>query len=561
MKKIISSLLLAIQFVMAGYAQQQLMPAGGEGKLPDYWSDAMSTELLNTSIVTAKQNINRLIQDGILPAKTPQDALAVAFAWPVKQANGYSDPGFYGISNFVDHNLNYPNLVSDFNCGNRTYDLSSGYNHKGLDIFSFPFAWTKMATNAVEVIAAASGTIIYKSDGNADNNCSFCTTSCDWNAVYIQHSDGSVAFYGHLKNGSITSKTVGQTVSTGEYLGVVGSSGNSTGPHLHFEVYANNSFTQLIDPYAGTCNTLNGTTSWWAAQPDYYQPRINKLMTHSVPPIPFGCPADEQVNANTIFGPSSTVKTAVYLSDQQPGTTLSMRLYQPGNILYANWSFNLTSYYSSSYWYWNWTLPANPSMGEWRFETTYNAQTVSHSFTVTFPTPVKLNYFNLQKKSGYAFLEWASGDEITLAAYTIERSTDAYRYETINTVKPFGQLLNNYTYADVLINAPILYYRLKMTDKDGFIAYSPVKRIQNEANEKITVLTNPAKEMLVLNVPPAFASATGMLYNSNGKQIKNIQFRAGSFQLSVTALPLGIYYIYIQKNGSSLQAIKFIKAG
>ncbi|MFM2364293.1 MAG: hypothetical protein RLZZ316_3195, partial [Bacteroidota bacterium] len=65
MKKIISSLLLAIQFVMAGYAQQQLTPAGGEGKLPDYWSDAMSTELLTASIATAKQNINRLIQEGI----------------------------------------------------------------------------------------------------------------------------------------------------------------------------------------------------------------------------------------------------------------------------------------------------------------------------------------------------------------------------------------------------------------------------------------------------------------------------------------------------------------
>ena len=53
------------------------------------------------------------------------------------------------------------------------------------------------------------------------------------------HADGSVAWYGHMKAGSLTNKAVGQTVSSGEYLGIVGSSGNSTGPHLHFGIRVN----------------------------------------------------------------------------------------------------------------------------------------------------------------------------------------------------------------------------------------------------------------------------------------------------------------------------------
>jgi murein DD-endopeptidase MepM/ murein hydrolase activator NlpD len=108
-----------------------------------------------------------------------------------------------------------------------------------------------MDSNDVEIVSAAAGTILYKSDGNFDRSCTF--NNNNWNAVYVQHSDGSVAWYGHMKAGTLTTKNVGASVAQGEYLGVVGSSGNSTGPHLHFEVY--DSGNNLIDPYAGTCNT------------------------------------------------------------------------------------------------------------------------------------------------------------------------------------------------------------------------------------------------------------------------------------------------------------------
>jgi hypothetical protein len=138
---------------------------------------------------------------------------------PLKQALGYNDNGYYGISNYIDQNPSFPNQLLDYNCGNRTYDISSGYNHAGTDIFTWPYYWQKMERNIVQVIAAAPGTIIAKSDGNFDQNCSF--TACDWNAVYIMHADGSVAWYGHMKAGSLTNKTVGQTVLTGEYLGIV----------------------------------------------------------------------------------------------------------------------------------------------------------------------------------------------------------------------------------------------------------------------------------------------------------------------------------------------------
>lgn len=55
------------------------------------------------------------------------------------------------------------------------------------------------------------------------------------NMVKIKHSDGTVAYYGHIKQNSIKVK-VGEYVEAGQEIAMVGNSGYSSGPHLHFEI-------------------------------------------------------------------------------------------------------------------------------------------------------------------------------------------------------------------------------------------------------------------------------------------------------------------------------------
>jgi murein DD-endopeptidase MepM/ murein hydrolase activator NlpD len=375
---LLSSLLLS----KFSFSQPQVKQPDGGGSYRDLIQikDEISPEQRSYIISKLQESESRLRSEGRL--QSPLNTMATFFAWPLKQALNNNDNGFYGISNYVDENAAYPNQILDYNCGNRTYDQSNGYNHAGTDIFTWPFYWQKMVRNAVEIIAAAPGTIIYKSDGNYDQNCAFCVSACDWNAVYVMHADGSVAWYGHMKLGSLTTKTVGQTVASGEYLGVVGSSGNSTGPHLHFEVYTNSSYTQLIDPWAGTCNNHNGLTSWWANQQPYYVSTLNKIMTHSTAPNMTQCPAGDAPNEKINFADGQAVYVGSYYRDQQNGQQAFHTIYKPDNTVWTNWTQNFTTYYSASWWYYYWFLPNPAPAGNWRYEILYNGKKITTWFAV-----------------------------------------------------------------------------------------------------------------------------------------------------------------------------------
>ncbi len=115
------------------------------------------------------------------------------------------------------------------------------YRHKGVD-FSL--------TNTINIYAADTGTVIDVNDtcprGNPDDSCG----NYLGNKVVIDIGDGLVARYGHLLLGTIPDDIkVGAQVSSGQLLGRMGSSGSSSGDHLHYEVRCNNS---PVNPYSIT---------------------------------------------------------------------------------------------------------------------------------------------------------------------------------------------------------------------------------------------------------------------------------------------------------------------
>ncbi len=102
--------------------------------------------------------------------------------------------------------------------GPRNLGLGTSSFHRGIDI---------AAPSGTPVGAARAGTVTYAGWSSQGYG----------NLVRIRHADGSEGWYGHFSSISVS---VGQYVNQGERIGRVGSTGISTGPHLHFEVHENN---------------------------------------------------------------------------------------------------------------------------------------------------------------------------------------------------------------------------------------------------------------------------------------------------------------------------------
>ncbi|WP_296382375.1 peptidoglycan DD-metalloendopeptidase family protein [Winogradskyella sp.] len=369
---------------------------GGEFVFNPEKKPCLTSEQRRDIIQTVKSSLEELQLQNNLYYSESRRGNHPLFIWPIQKASNVTFNDVWAISNYVDHNTNFPNQITDYNCGTKSYDTTSGYNHQGMDIYNWPFTWKLMDDDGVEIIAAAPGQIIYKSDGEFDRSCNFNTTT-PWNAVYVQHSDGSVTMYGHMKNGSTTSKNVGDMVTEGEYLGIVGSSGVSTGPHLHFEVYegvVNNILTGLIDPYFGSCNSMN-VDSWWANQKPYVNPKINAVLTHSQPPNIFPpCPTTETTYISDDFETDDTIYPAFYLRDQTAGDNIFLEIIRPDNTtLFNNWNISVQT--TASSWYYYWSLSGHFEMeGEWKWQVTFAGETVTHTFNVVNPLSVDENDFS-----------------------------------------------------------------------------------------------------------------------------------------------------------------------
>lgn len=121
--------------------------------------------------------------------------------------------------------LGYPyrgDITSTFGHRENPFSGAGVETHKGLDI---------RAPMGAAVKAMAKGIVVFAGRRGGYGNC-----------IMLKHANGFETLYGHLSKILVT---VGQQVDIGAEIGKVGSTGRSTGPHLHYEVHR---YGQRVNP-------------------------------------------------------------------------------------------------------------------------------------------------------------------------------------------------------------------------------------------------------------------------------------------------------------------------
>jgi len=299
--------------------------------------------------------------------KAIQDYLATYGSFSQNVAAGVPDKyPFYPLGgalygdlftvNFVD--LDPTPGIRDWDCTDFTYD---GHQASDVDIRSFGEQFA-----GVPIFAALDGVVVATHDGEFDMNTTWNNQPANY--VIIDHGNGRIAWYFHMKKFSVA-VAVNDFVRAGQQIGLVGSSGISTGPHLHFATYDNG---VNVEPYEGACQT---DESQWVSQTpinrDMYLRDLHITDQHieNYGPWPFPFPRRGMfVQGNEEVSLWINLQNLPTFSDyliqiRRPDATLALD--------YGTFGFGNGSFWRWTYWWWRWNVNLN-QLGTWHIDLTVN---------------------------------------------------------------------------------------------------------------------------------------------------------------------------------------------
>ncbi|MFJ7180560.1 M23 family metallopeptidase [Streptomyces massasporeus] len=121
----------------------------------------------------------------------------------------------------------------------KKYSLSASFAQNGGMWASKHSGQDFAVPSGTQVVATHGGTVVKAGGNGAGDGPAY------GNAVVIKHGNGTYSQYAHLSKVTVR---VGQIVKTGQEIAKSGNTGNSSGPHLHFEIRTTPNYGSAIDP-------------------------------------------------------------------------------------------------------------------------------------------------------------------------------------------------------------------------------------------------------------------------------------------------------------------------
>jgi trimeric autotransporter adhesin len=174
--------------------------------------------------------------------------------------------------------------------------------------------------------------------------------------------------------------------------------------------------------------------------------------------------------------------------------------------------------------------------------------------------PVQLILFTGQLINNATLLNWATSSEVNTANFEIERSTDGSNYDAIGTVAANGNSNStiDYSYTDndaLTLSTAVIYYRLKIVDRDGNFAYSNVVTVLlAEFAGRVTVFPNPVTDKANVSMEAVTdGKAQWKILDNAGRTVlqSSAQLKKGrnNVVINLNKFSSGIYYLSVSGAG------------
>ena len=183
------------------------------------------------------------------------------------------------------------------------------------------------------------------------------------------------------------------------------------------------------------------------------------------------------------------------------------------------------------------------------------------------PLPVKLQDFTVSLAGADAQLLWQTASEQNTLDFVIERSDDGSRFTRIGSVAAAGESNSKKQYAFTdggIANSgkTVVYYRLRMRDKDGKETFSKVVslNLKEAAGFTIQLLGNPVQSDLRISFSKTTAPVNLTIRDASGRTVKMLQVKSENSVITIPAgnLSPGAYFLTAESNGKS-SLVKFLK--
>lgn len=197
----------------------------------------------------------------------------------------------------------------------------------------------------------------------------------------------------------------------------------------------------------------------------------------------------------------------------------------------------------------------------------FTSQNVNISGVTTTPgaLPLTLIRFSAAANSGATVLNWQTANEINMLRFEVERSTDSRIFSALGSVAAQNNAVGaNYSFKDETIKAnALVYYRLKMINKDGSASYSYTITVRTQAAQqdlKLQLFPNPAAEYVTLSHDAVRVPTVVSIYNAEGRKLKSLALALHSTQtsFSIADLSKGNYFLQYT-NQQQIQTLKLLK--